>query len=68
MAHGQQKIQSQQEAAKNKRKNSHSQESAAKSSLICTCSICMTRLPDPKIFKQQLQHPKTLLPPELVEA
>nr|XP_033789010.1 zinc finger protein 706 isoform X2 [Geotrypetes seraphini] len=73
MARGQQKIQSQQKNAKkqaeSKKKHGHDQKAAAKAALVYTCAICRTQMPDPKTFKQHFEskHPKTPLPPELVD-
>jgi ribosomal protein L44E len=47
MAHGQQKIQSQQKNAKKqagqKKKQGHDQKAAAKAALIYTCTVCRVR-------------------------
>uniref|UniRef100_A0A8C0CQ51 Zinc finger protein 706 n=1 Tax=Balaenoptera musculus TaxID=9771 RepID=A0A8C0CQ51_BALMU len=52
-----------------KKKQGHDQKAAAKAALIYTCTICKTQMPDPKTFKQHFEskHPKTPLPPELVD-
>ncbi|CAM9563576.1 zinc finger protein 706 [Petromyzon marinus] len=71
MARGQQKIQSQQKAAKRaadaKKAKGHDQKSAAKMALVHTCGICKTQMPDPKTYKQHFEskHPKQPMPPEL---
>ncbi|RWS26874.1 zinc finger protein 706-like protein [Leptotrombidium deliense] len=71
MARGQQKIQSQQKAAKKaadlKRQQGHDQKTAAQKALIYSCSVCKSQMPDPKTYKQHFEnkHPKAPLPEEL---
>ncbi|KAH9490563.1 hypothetical protein Btru_034110 [Bulinus truncatus] len=73
MARGQQKIQSQQKAAKKAadlKKNSttfQEQKKAAAKALVHMCPVCKAQMPDPKTFKQHFEnkHPKTPLPDEL---
>lgn len=71
MARGQQKIQSQQKAAKKaqeqKRSQGHDQKAAAQKALLHTCSVCKAQMPDPKTYKQHFEnkHPKNTLPEEL---
>jgi len=71
MARGQQKIQSQQKAAKRaqdaKRQQGHDQKAAAQKALTVQCAICKTQMPDPKTYKQHFEnkHPKAPLPAEL---
>ncbi|XP_061074603.1 zinc finger protein 706 [Conger conger] len=73
MARGHQKIQSQQKNAKKqaeaKKSKAHDQKAAAKVALVFTCAVCRTQMPDPKTFKQHFEskHPKSPLPPELVD-
>jgi len=73
MARGQQKIQSQQKAAKRaqdlKRQQGHDQKTAAQKALTVQCCICKTQMPDPKTYKQHFEnkHPKAPLPQELQE-
>uniref|UniRef100_A0A4X1VEJ3 Zinc finger protein 706 n=2 Tax=Sus scrofa TaxID=9823 RepID=A0A4X1VEJ3_PIG len=74
MAHRLQKIQShQKKKAKKqtgqKKKQGHDKKTVAKATLIYTCTVCRTQMPDPKTFKQLFEsmHPKTLLPPELAD-
>ncbi|KAH9425099.1 zinc finger protein 706-like [Dermatophagoides pteronyssinus] len=71
MARGQQKLQSQQRAAKKaaemKRQQGHDQKSAAQAALIHKCSVCMSQMPDLKTYKQHFEnkHPKATLPDNL---
>ncbi|CAG2105048.1 unnamed protein product [Medioppia subpectinata] len=71
MARGQQKIQSQQKAAKRaqdaKRQEGHDQKKAAQAALTFQCTVCKSQMPDPKTYKQHFQnkHPKSTLPEEL---
>jgi len=71
MARGQQKIQSQQKAAKKaqdvKRQQGHDQRTAAMKALIHTCTVCKAQMPDPKTYKQHFmnKHPKVAVPEEL---
>lgn len=73
MARGQQKIQSQQKAAKRaqdqKRQAGHDQKAAAQKALTITCAVCRTQMPDPKTYKQHFEnkHPKSPLPPECAD-
>ncbi|KTF95281.1 hypothetical protein cypCar_00002952 [Cyprinus carpio] len=73
MARGQQKIQSQQKnakkAAEKKKGQGADQKTAAKAALVHTCPVCKTQMPDPKTFKQHFEskHPKSPMPPELVD-
>ncbi|XP_074604202.1 zinc finger protein 706-like [Brevipalpus obovatus] len=73
MARGQQKIQSQQKAAKKaqdvKRQQGHDQKAAAQKALQFTCSVCKAQMPDPKTYKQHFEnkHPKAPLPEDLKE-
>ncbi|XP_037009569.2 zinc finger protein 706-like [Artibeus jamaicensis] len=73
MACGQQEIQSQQKIAKKqagqKKKQGHDQKATAKATLIYTCTVCRTQMPDPKTFKQHFEskRPKSLLSPELTD-
>ncbi|XP_060038484.1 zinc finger protein 706-like [Erinaceus europaeus] len=71
MARGQQKIQSQQKNAKRQaehKKQVHDQKAAARTALVYTCSVCRVQTPDLKTFKHHFvsKHPKTPLPPELL--
>merc|ERR1712126_443859 len=73
MARGQQKIQSQQKNAERQakmKKGGTSQKQSASAALVFTCSVCMSKMPDPKTFKQHFEskHPKSPLPPELKDA
>ncbi|UYV81942.1 ZNF706 [Cordylochernes scorpioides] len=71
MARGQQKIQSQQKAAKRasdqKRSHGHDQKAAAQKALLFCCSVCKSQMPDPKTYKQHFEnkHPKAPMPDEL---
>lgn len=71
MARGQQKIQSQQKnaerQAKLKKAGGTSQKKSANAALVHTCSVCMSKMPDPKTYKQHFEskHPKNPLPAEL---
>uniref|UniRef100_A0A2C9JLX8 Small EDRK-rich factor-like N-terminal domain-containing protein n=1 Tax=Biomphalaria glabrata TaxID=6526 RepID=A0A2C9JLX8_BIOGL len=73
MARGQQKIQSQQKAAKKAadlKKSSttfQEQKKAAAKALVHMCPVCKAQMPDPKTFKQHFEnkHPKNPLPDEL---
>ncbi|XP_015790282.1 zinc finger protein 706 [Tetranychus urticae] len=71
MARGQQKIQSQQKAAKKaqelKRQQGHDQKTAAQKALVFTCAVCKSQMPDPKTYKQHFEnkHPKAPMPAEL---
>ncbi|XP_077540734.1 zinc finger protein 706-like [Haemaphysalis longicornis] len=71
MARGQQKIQSQQKAAKKaemlKKQQNHDQKSAAAKALVFTCTVCKAQMPDPKTYKQHFEnkHPKNPLPSDL---
>jgi len=71
MARGQQKLQSQQKAAKRaqdaKRAEGHDQKKAAMAALIHQCVVCKSQMPDPKTYKQHFvnKHPKAQLPDEL---
>ncbi|CAD5112622.1 DgyrCDS1838 [Dimorphilus gyrociliatus] len=73
MARGQQKIQSQQKAAKKaqdlKKRQNHDQKAAAQKALTHVCSVCKAQMPDPKTYKQHFEnkHPKSALPEELKE-
>ncbi|XP_012678580.1 zinc finger protein 706 isoform X1 [Clupea harengus] len=73
MARGHQKLQSQQKNAKKqaeaKKSKGHDQKAAAKAALVFTCTVCRTQMPDPKTFKQHFEsrHPKSPMPPELVD-
>jgi len=73
MARGQQKIQSQQKAAKRqeqaKKLANHDQKSAAMKALTHTCSVCKSQMPDPKTYRQHFEskHPKVALPEELAD-
>ncbi|XP_030202758.1 zinc finger protein 706 [Gadus morhua] len=73
MARGQQKIQSQQKNAKKasdkKKGGLAEQKSSAMAALVHTCPVCRTMMPDPKTFKQHFEskHPKSPMPPELVD-
>lgn len=71
MARGQQKIQSQQKNAERqaKMKKGTSQKESANKALVHKCIVCMSQMPDPKTYKQHFQskHPKSNLPPELVD-
>ncbi|CAI4229308.1 unnamed protein product [Auanema sp. JU1783] len=74
MARGQQKIQSQQKAAKKaqdlKRAQGCDQKTAAMKALTHKCTVCMAQMPDPKTYKQHFEnkHPKAPVPPELLDA
>merc|ERR1712080_361770 len=74
MARGQQKIQSQQKnaerQAKLKKAGGTSQKKSANAALVFTCSVCMSKMPDPKTYKQHFEskHPKNPLPAELRDA
>jgi len=69
MARGQQKIQAQQKNAERqaKLKKGTSQKASANAALVHQCSVCMSRMPDPKTYKQHFEskHPKSPLPAEL---
>ncbi|XP_039974595.1 zinc finger protein 706-like [Xiphias gladius] len=73
MARGHQKFQSQQKNAKKqaeiKKSKGHDQKAAAKAALVYMCTVCRTQMPDPKTFKQHFEskHPKSAMPPELVD-
>ncbi|CAB1320296.1 zinc finger protein 706-like [Oncorhynchus nerka] len=73
MARGHQKVQSQQKNAKKqaeaKKAKGHDQKTAAKAALVHTCGVCLSQMPDPKTFKQHFEskHPKSPMPPELVD-
>ncbi|XP_003965891.2 zinc finger protein 706 isoform X2 [Takifugu rubripes] len=72
MTRGHQKLQAQQKNAKKqadiKKGKGHDQKAAAKAALVYTCTVCRTQMPDPKTFKQHFEskHPKSPMPPELV--
>ncbi|CAJ0577568.1 unnamed protein product, partial [Mesorhabditis spiculigera] len=74
MARGQQKIQSQQKAAKKneqaKKQANHDGKAAAQQALHHKCTVCLAQMPDPKTYKQHFEnkHPKSPLPEELVAA
>jgi len=71
MARGQQKIQSQQKAAKKaeqaKRQQGSDQKAAAMKALNHVCTVCKAQMPDPKTYKQHFEnkHPKATLPADL---
>jgi len=69
MARGQQKIQSQQKNAEKraKQKKGTSQLKAANKALVYSCSVCLSKMPDPKTYKQHFEskHPKSPLPEEI---
>jgi len=73
MARGQQKIQSQQKAAKKaeqqKKQANHDQKSAAMKALVHTCVVCKSQMPDAKTYKQHFEskHSKSPMPAELVD-
>ncbi|XP_056268350.1 zinc finger protein 706-like [Pseudoliparis swirei] len=73
MARGHQKIQSQQKnakkAAEKKKGQAADQKTSAMVALVHTCPVCRTQMPDPKTFKQHFEskHPKSPMPPELVD-
>ena len=72
VARGQQKIQSQQKNATKpaKQKKTSDQKAAAKKTLIYTCPVHKSQMPDPKTYKQHFEskHPKKPLPEELKDA
>lgn len=73
MARGQQKIQSQQKAAKKAeqaKKGSVNQKVAAQEALKFVCTVCKSQMPDPKTYRQHFEskHPKSPLPAELQDA
>lgn len=69
MARGQQKIQSQQKNAEKraKQKKGTSQIKSAEKALVFSCTVCMSKMPDPKTYKQHFEskHPKSPLPDAL---
>lgn len=71
MARGQQKIQSQQKnaekLAKMKKAQSGDSKASAAAALKFQCKVCMTKMPDPKTYKDHFEnkHPKQPLPDEL---
>ncbi|CAD6187366.1 unnamed protein product [Caenorhabditis auriculariae] len=73
MARGHQKALSQQKNAQKKadmaKKQGADQKGAAMASLHHKCTVCMAMIPDPKTYKQHFEskHPKSPMPPELVD-
>ncbi|KAL7069934.1 hypothetical protein ACQ4LE_010754 [Meloidogyne hapla] len=72
MARGHQKALSQQKNQSKQqqlKKSTINQKAAAAKALTYKCIVCMATMPDPKTYKQHFEskHPKSPLPPELVE-